>query len=273
MKLRYSFLFGVLLLLTILPAPAQQLSMPAIFGDNMVLQRDAPVRMWGNTTGPGRISIRIAGQTFQTFPDEKGYWETELPPQKATTTPFSFSVYTSTDTLTFGNVITGDVWLASGQSNMQMRMNEAENAPAEIREANHPGIRFFQVRQMVSHIPLDDLEGEWKICRPENAGHFSAVAYYFAREIWEKQQIPAGIISASWGGTPSQAWTSAEMLKSHPDFTEKINETEQAGIHWQEAYLQNQQEHAVIRNSNRGIDQGVHRLHYKDTKWTDVTYP
>lgn len=192
---------------------ATTLQVADVFSDNMVLQRDIPIPVWG-TARPGEsIQVQFNHQTRHTTTAPDGQWRIDLPAQSAGG-PFKLQVI-GPDTLNFCNVLVGEVWLCSGQSNMAMSVNEVEQAEIEIAGADYPLIRLFNVDHVTSPIPLRGKCGvDWEICTPRSAANFSAVGYFFGRHLHQKLNIPIGLINASYGGTMIEAWTSARSLRN-----------------------------------------------------------
>ncbi|HEX6985465.1 MAG TPA: sialate O-acetylesterase, partial [Planctomycetaceae bacterium] len=210
--------------------------LPAVFDDNMVLQADQKVPVWG-TADPGeeievRVSVAKAStpiapdappaetltQSKRAKADDQGNWKVTLDPLPPADEPIGF-VVTGKNKLTLENVIVGEVWVASGQSNMEWSVRASANPDEEIAGAKFPLIRLFQVKKQVSSDePLSDTEGKWVVCGPETIENFSAVAYFFGREIHNATGRPVGLIQSAWGGTPAEAWTSREKLESDDDF-------------------------------------------------------
>ena len=203
--------------------------LPAVMSDHMVLQQQSDARLWG-WADPGE-EVSVKGAWAKTFSKpikagKDGKWEQKL------TTPKAGGPYTITvkgnNTVTLKNILIGEVWVCSGQSNMEMGMASIENAQQEIAEAHHPNIRIFNVQNTQSLFPLDDVTGQWYECSPESVlkcgeyGGFSAAAYYFARKLQKELNVPIGLINTDWGGTPAESWTSNEMLSTMPDFAGKI---------------------------------------------------
>ncbi|MCS7024656.1 MAG: sialate O-acetylesterase [Bryobacteraceae bacterium] len=189
-------------------------TLPALISDHMVLQQGAPIRIWGWAEGGERVKVTFLGQTEQASASAEGAWEVWLSPVRAGG-PYELTISAS-NTITVRNVLVGEVWVASGQSNMAWALRASQNAPQEIAQANHPAIRFFQVKTKVADAPQQDVEGSWKICTPENAPAFSAVAYFFARELHQTRGVGLGVIQATVGGTPAQAWTARTALEANP---------------------------------------------------------
>ncbi len=200
-------------------AAVAEVKLPKVLSDHVVLQRDAPIHIWG-WADPGEqvtISLLSSKQTAKT--DDLGKWSVYLAPQPAGG-PYSITVQ-GTNTITISDVLIGDVWFASGQSNMQMPLkgfpNSAvlKNGAEEIANSNQPQIHLLRVHDRASDHPLADLadpDEVWTLCTPDTAGNFSAVAYFFGREIQQQEKVPIGLIDDTWGGTPVRAWISLDSL-------------------------------------------------------------
>lgn len=186
--------------------------LPALFADHMVIQRNEPVHVWGKAAPGEEVAVFFRGAQQSTKADSLGLWSVQLAPGREGG-PFELSVR-GENTITFKDVLVGDVWIASGQSNMGFALREAQNAETEIASANLKRIRLLNVKQRYADYPQEDMEvlQGWSPCTPESARDFSAVAYFFARELSRKEQIPIGIIESAWGGTPAEAWTSMHAL-------------------------------------------------------------
>jgi len=206
--------------------------LPALVGDHMVLQRDAPVPVWGWAAPGEQVAVTFRGQVYSAVPAASGKWQVLLPATPAGG-PYSLTVK-GQNTLTVQDILVGDVWLASGQSNMELPLRD-KNAPApgayplvvnadqEVAAANFPQIRQFTVKKAVAYQPQAENEGySWQVCSPSTAGSFSAVGYFFARDLYQRYQVPIGLLSSPWGGTPAEAWVSADALKQLPDFQAKV---------------------------------------------------
>jgi sialate O-acetylesterase len=215
MKNRKSFLPFLLLALLILPDKGlTQITFPAIIGDNMVLQQKLNVPFWGWSNPNKLISITPSWNNKKSSciagPDGKWYLLIETPSAGG---PYSVKI---NDTV-LNNILIGEVWLCSGQSNMQMTVNEAKDAEKEINSADYPLVRLFTVARQFSEEPKKNCYGHWLECSPETVENFSAVAYYYGRELHKELKLPIGLINASWGGTPAEAWTRKEVLQSDTD--------------------------------------------------------
>jgi len=194
-------------------AARAEVGLPALLADHMVIQRGLPVHVWGKAAEGESVSVIFRGNTRSTTADSIGRWSVYLPPVEAGG-PFELTIQ-GNNRITLKDVMVGDVWVASGRSNMEFPVKEAINAPAEMAGADHSGIRLFHVKNKVAHYPLDDVAAEpWTSCTSGTVSDFSAVAYFFGRHLHEKLDVPIGLIETSWGGTPAEAWTSLHALSA-----------------------------------------------------------
>ncbi|GAB3890517.1 sialate O-acetylesterase [Larkinella knui] len=193
--------------------------LPKIFGSHMVLQRRKPLPVWGWSEPNEKITVQFNNQTKSTKADQSGKWLLRLDPVEAGG-PFALTVTGKKNTVTFDDVLVGEVWVCSGQSNMEMVVKSSANAEKEIKEGNYPLIRHFKVPHDMSLTPKEDvLTGSWQACTPETVGNFTAVGYFFARELQkELNNVPIGLLNSSWGGTQSESWTSREAMASFDEF-------------------------------------------------------
>ena len=185
-----------------------------IFTDHAVLQRGQAVEIWGTARPLEQVTVTVADQSVETTTDQGGNWRVKLPPMSAGG-PYLLSVANkSGEKQELSDILIGDVFLCSGQSNMEMQVKASMNAEAEIRRANSPNIRLYNVARASSPKPLAKLDpaGSWKIATPENVGEFSAVCFYFARELQPHADVPIGLINAAWGGSAIEAWIGADAL-------------------------------------------------------------
>ena len=169
---------------------AADVRLPGIISDHMLLQRDAPVRIFGQATPGEAVSVTFGGQTSRATTDPLGRWEAWLPP--LTPGPASNMTIQGTNTITITDVLVGDVWVGSGQSNMQWAVRQSDNADAEIAAASCSDIRLFYVPRKPAPAPVDDVDARWVVCSPETIGEFSAVMYFFGREMHHDLKVPMG---------------------------------------------------------------------------------
>ena len=208
-------------------AAANALELPRIFGDGMVLQRGKPVPVWGTAEAGVPVMVSFAGRTLKAMPDSTGQWKLTLPAMTASSEGRKLTVKSADTTLVFKDVLVGEVWLCSGQSNMEKPLGEqrgqqpTENYREELQAATFPKIRLFQIykeKPSVTHQKDLTIPTAWLPCSGEalEKTHFSAVGYFFARELYQKLKVPVGIIHSSWGGTRIEVWTPPEGFASVP---------------------------------------------------------
>jgi hypothetical protein bacD2_14083 len=199
-----------------------QLSMPSFFSDHMVLQREKPIRIWGTAHSGEKISVTLGDIKKSIRVDKNGKWLVSLPPMQAGG-PYTLTVKSPEQSLSFSDILIGEVWICSGQSNMEFRLRSANHAIEEIATANYPQIRSFNVIQEMRHTPKNNLKGKWEVCSPTSASDFSAVGYFFARELYQKLNIPIGFINSSWGGTDIETWISMEVMDHFPKYEKLLS--------------------------------------------------
>ena len=193
-------------------------TLPAIFSEHMVLEKSGKVPIWGKA-GPGEaVTVTLGEQTAKAVAGQDGKWSASLDLSQSAPGPFQL-VVTGKNTLTVSDVLVGEVWLASGQSNMEWRLDKLANDEA-VKAAENPQLRVFTVTRVASETPVDDVKGQWLVATPANAGVFTAVGYFFGDVLQKELKTPVGIINTSWGGTPSEAWTSVEGLSKDPTLKE-----------------------------------------------------
>lgn len=203
-----------------------------LFTDNMVLQRGVKDPVWGWTTPGAKVTVSIAGKTASAQAGPDGKWLVRLPVLPVGG-PYTLSIKGPQE-LDIQNVLVGDVWLCSGQSNMQMGVGGAIDGAKEIANSNYPKIRLFTVPDVPSMVPLDNNGRQWDVCSPDSisdagGGNFSAVAYFFGRDLFQELGVPIGLLHASWGGTVAESWTSSDALKNYmPEFVPAVHELELA---------------------------------------------
>lgn len=223
-KLVQNITLPLILLISFYVPSFSQVQLPSFISDNMVLKQNSEAPIWGWAEPGTRVSVTPSwsNTVYQTSADNKGEWFVKI------TTPAAggpYSVIINKDTLV--NVMVGEVWICSGQSNMQWALNQSENPDEEILNANYPNIRLFYAARDNARIPNKDVYGQWDECTSKTASTFSAVAYYFGKKLLKELNIPIGLIHVSWGGSTAQAWTNPEVLKTTAEgkfYLEKFNE-------------------------------------------------
>ena len=185
--------------------------MPLVFSDGMVLQRNKEIPVWGWADPNEKVEVKFNKQTKTIQADKNGKWTVNLNAEKAGG-PFEL-IITGKNKIVIKDVLVGEVWICSGQSNMEFQVYKTMNSQAEINDSNYPMIRHFGVAQDLSGKPKDDLkQGKWEVSNKENVGNFTAVGYFFAKKLYAELKIPIGIINTSWGGTNVETWTSREAF-------------------------------------------------------------
>jgi sialate O-acetylesterase len=223
------FLMAMLLVASLLsgvPARAE-VKLPAIFGDNMVLQQGIKVPVWGWAKPGDTVKVSIAEQKAQATAGKDGRWRLTLEPLKPGPV-LEMTVASGGKSVTLRNILVGEVWLGSGQSNMGMAVSGSINHDAEIAAANYPEIRLFTVVMNPTETPQADCQGSWVVCTPKTVADFSATAYFFGRDLYKDLRVPVGLIHTSYGATSIGAWMSLESLQSDPAFKPVIAGWERA---------------------------------------------
>ena len=267
------------------------LSLASLFTDHMVLQRSKPVTVWGWASPEAQVAVRFAGQMVEGKADVSGKWSIALEPMEASAEGRNLVVSSlapkadsQPEALTIKDVLVGEVWICSGQSNMQMVLNSVNNGKEEVETAKYPSMRLFQVANKVSDEPWDRLEsGAWKACTPEVVEAFSAVGYLFGREIHNTLNVPVGLISSSWGGTRIEAWTSRDSLMNDAPEDASVAkmavDAERDRPMLKELFIQWQKDVEAILDSvrdvrNEGFDKGWGGAQETtDVTWKDMTLP
>ena len=221
MKTR-SLLCSILCLLTVLVMTqvSHALELPKIFATNMVLQRDMPIQVWGTAKASSMVQVSFADQSVIATADKDGKWKLTLESQPASAKPQSMTVTGDGHSINFENVLVGEVWICSGQSNMEVEVIKARDGEKEVESANDSMIRLCKLPRASAPQPLDDAQRitQWVECSPKAVRYFTAVGYYFGRQLRQELGIPIGLISSNWGGTPAGSWTSLQTLKANEKF-------------------------------------------------------
>lgn len=197
--------------------------LPALFTDHMVLQREAKLPFWGWADPGEQVTVATPNQTKGTTADDNGNWKIVLDPIDSKE-PITITVK-GKNTITINDVLMGEVWVCSGQSNMEWPISRSKDPEAESAAANWPKIRFFNVspKKKPSREPAKDVEAAWAVCTPQTAGGFSAVGYFFGRHLHQKMDVPIGLINVSWGGMPAEAFTDRATLESDAEFKDILD--------------------------------------------------
>ena len=200
---------------------AHALRLPAVINSNMVLQRDMPVPIWGWGEAGEKVTVSFAGQKKETTAGKNGAWMVKLGKLKANASPSTLTVK-GNEEIKLENILVGEVWICSGQSNMEWKVSQCANPKEEMARANHPKIRLFDVPGHTVHpLPQREGKGEWKVCSSQSVPGFSATGYYFGRRLHLSLGVPIGLIGSNWGGTRIEPWTTLDGFKSVPELSEQ----------------------------------------------------
>ena len=236
---------GLVLALLSTASPARaDVKLPAIFGSHMVLQRDLADKVWGKADEGEEVTVTIADQTKTTKANEKGMWSVNLDPLKAGG-PHVLTVK-GKNTVKFEDVLVGEVWICSGQSNMQWDLKAANDGDLEALAANFPKIRLISVPQLGTQEPKDDFKGEWEPCTPETAKNFSAVGFLFGKQLYQTLDVPIGLIDDSWGGSAAEAWVRRDLLEKDEKFKSLMDRW--AGLEKDREAMQAKYEEALTKH-------------------------
>ncbi|HEX5790071.1 MAG TPA: sialate O-acetylesterase [Luteolibacter sp.] len=211
---------AIALALTSLSTVRADVVLSKLFSDHMVLQQNQPIRIWGKAEPGEQVTVELAGKSASVKAGADRRWRIDLPPMKADGKALTLTVK-GKNTLTLNDVLLGEVWICSGQSNMEWALNAIPNGKEEAAAANHPEIRLYRVSgNIASPAPIEDPRGQWKLCSPTTAAGFSAVAYFFARELHQQLKVPVGLVGTYWGGTFIEPWTPAVGFRAVPELKE-----------------------------------------------------
>ena len=252
---------------------AQSLRPAPFFANHAVLQRGKPITVFGQAAPGAIVSASLDGQTAAAYTDQSGNWSVALPARPAGG-PYELTITDGTDSVRCADVLLGDVWIASGQSNMQYKMREGVlDTEAEVQRANYPTLRYLEVSKRPASSPsllTDSLS--WLVCTPDNVGEFSAVAYFFAQAVQQAIDVPIGIIDATWGGSIIEAWMSPEVLAHLPHLPGPEVPELRSGKYSLEAYNAINEANAaravqLTDSSFVGLTKGVTRSSFNDAGW------
>ena len=249
-----------------------------IFSSNMVLQQGTKIPVWGWADNGEKVSVTLNDNMLESIADEEGKWMVKFPIMQYGG-PHTMTIEGG-NTITFENIMIGEVWICSGQSNMEFALNLSSNGEEEISKSNYPGIRLFKVPRKIAQYPQSDIEeGEWVLCSPETSASFSAVGYFFGKKLHQDLNVPVGLIQSAWGGTAAESWTSGNTIKDDPDFKESYKELLGFDI---KDYIQEQKaiyeeiHKGEIMIKDEGLINGV--AHYAapdfdDSDWKTISVP
>ncbi len=248
-----------------------------LFSDHMVLQRHVKAPVWGWAAPGATVTVRFGNQTKTAVAQADGRWMVRLDAMGASSEPRTLNVCSSSggQHATVNDVLVGDVWLCSGQSNMEMGIG-ACNVPDEIAAANFPQLRLLTVPHLIAYRPTQTVQCSWVACSPESVAHggwggFSAAGFFFGRELHRALKVPIGLIHSSWGGTIAEAWTSAERLQPLGDFAERLDRVAESAKGRQTDFATEYE--AWCQKNDPGTAQGWAGPDYDTSSWKKVTMP
>ena len=276
------------------PPTATNVKLHSLFGNDMVVQRDMPIAVYGTAKGPGTVNVLMRegspnAQVWrveqQAQVDVAGRWRVELPKRSAGG-PYSIRVAGADRSTTLRNVMVGEVWVCSGQSNMEMLLRDVKDAPQVLAAADQPQIRLYVQPKTTSAAPMENARGTWAVCTPASAAEFSAVGYYFGRSLHRELGVPIGLIDSSWGGTCAEAWTTSASLSANPELESlprmydlMKNNVQEAWRQYEVALKKWQKEHPEWRESfqhdegNQGATWGWAKPDFADADWQNIELP
>ena len=264
-----------------------KIEIPSIFSDNMVLQRNSTVSFWGKAEPEMKINIDAGwGETSSTTVKTDGTWLTKINTPDAGG-PFEVKLQIGDSSITFKNVLIGEVWLCSGQSNMEMPLqgwppnDPILNSEEEIKKADYPEIRLFTVSRAYSNEKEFNINGKWEVCSASTATGFSATAYFFGKKLYKELKVPIGLIHSSWGGTPVESWMSDKYLENVDEYKSVLNEIKNSGVEIQK-YKEWLYTHSVININGPSDgrwenlefnDQNCLTVDFDDSQWKEINLP
>ena len=252
-----------------------EVRLPAIIGDNMVLQQRVKVRIWGEANAGESVTVTFDKKSVGVVADAKGRWQVWIGPLNKGG-PSELTI----NGLIIKNVLVGEVWLCSGQSNMEWPLINTIKGAETVAQANHPEIRLFRVEHHTSATPLTDVQGHWVVTTPEEAANFSAVGYFFGRELYQHLKVPIGLINSSWGGTPAEAWTTHDALLSSPElkpildkYQNSLNALPQTKETYARALAQWEEQNLYLDAGNKGEALGYADPVASTSDWSKMDLP
>ncbi len=270
------FLIGFLVLLSL--QGWSKVKLHGLFGNDMVLQREKALAIWGYATKGEKIKVKFHNQLKTALASQEGKWKVTLSPESAGG-PYTLSVKGENSLLLLTGVLVGDVWVCSGQSNMEWNVRSSKDAAIEIPSANYPLIRHIEIPHRIASLPEENIiPSSWKVCSAETVANFTAVGYFFARDLTRELNVPIGLINSSWGGTHVETWTSNEAFKSEPEFNvllksmPRINLDSLVKVKTKTAEQRILQLQKSLRHSAAEISEWKN-LSFTDSEWPSMNVP
>lgn len=269
-------IWALLLLLNLVAGlELSALSLPYFFADNMVLQQLQPIRVWGLAAPFERVEVRLHQRDGVARADAAGHWAVDLAPLPAGG-PYVLSVAGETETVSFQNVMMGEVWICAGQSNMEWKLWRTENGDQEVANADYPNIRLFKVPKTMAASPQSDLSGgQWEVCTPESTRDFSGLGYFFGRGLHQDLGVAIGLIEVVWGGTRISSWMSPQSLADDPNFSAAVAELDDLDIPALEANILQAQADwdAQVDDVDIGLQQNWQQDNFNWGAWPTMDVP
>ncbi len=242
-----------------------QIKLPGFFGDHMVIQRSQPIPIWGWASANEKVTINFNRQQKQTIADNTGKWRVNLEPEPAGG-PFDLDIQ-GKNNIVIHDVLIGEVWLCSGQSNMEFQLKSVKDADSEIGAAGYPEIRQIKIPLTVSNLAKDDIPtANWIVCSSKTAGDFTAVGYFFARELVKRLHVPVGLINSTWGGTMIESWISHEAFENSTAFKSMV-----ASIHGRDIGPVIKERQLKLENQIKTIEKNIHDT-IPESEWKNPSY-
>jgi sialate O-acetylesterase len=265
---------------------SSKIVLPSLIGDNMLLQQKTVAKIWGKATPRQKIKVAASWNIeAKTVSGEDGKWTANLDTPEAGG-PYTVTISASDTTITINNVLVGEVWFCSGQSNMEMPLagwppnDTIMHSASAIASSSIPEIRLFNVVKRISDEPLEDCTGKWEICTPESVKQFSATAYFFGRKLHSELNIPVGLIESAWGGTPSESWTSAGSLEKTGEFVSVLKSIKESAplVAEYQAWLSTLKQVDLKAGDDQYKDlsfddESVPALDFNDSEWHSMVLP
>ncbi|MDF1756493.1 MAG: sialate O-acetylesterase [Verrucomicrobiales bacterium] len=222
----HTYLLSALALAAFSAPASAELKLSSVFGDHMVLQRDMDLKIWGWADPGQEVSVEISDQKVTGRAGDDGRWEVKIAPLATNAEGLTMSVVAGEEKKNFSDILVGEVWVCSGQSNMQWSVSQSYDADIEVLTAKFPKMRLITVPQVGTQEIQNDFKGEWKACSPETVPDFSAVGYYFGKQLLMTLDVPIGLIDNAWGGSAAEAWVKREVLEADPKYASYIEQWE-----------------------------------------------
>ena len=247
-----------------------------VFGDHAVLQRERPLPVWGWAAAGSQVAVSLGTQNQTATAAADGLWRVTFTALKSGGPALELSAMSGSITVKATDLLVGEVWVCSGQSNMEFGVAGALNAQTEIAGANFPTMRLLTVVKNAAAEPAADINATWAICAPESVSNFSAVGFFFGRELSKILNVPIGLIHSSWGGTPAQSWTSREALAAEPTLTGYVSTFDEVMAAYPAAKAKADAEAELIKKKTaeaKRDDTGWEKISPEATEWKDMTLP